>query len=113
MSSNLINHPPTNLSDLVDCYNSTLATLPNKHAPFNSKILHPKPANHWFTPALNKLKLTKRHLERVWSKSHSSEALKLLLTASNHHHTVIIKAKRVYNSTLIASGLILVSSGTM
>ena len=69
MSSNLITHPPTNLSDLVDCYNSTLATLLNKHAPLKSKILHPKPANHWFTPALNKFKLTKRHLERVWSKS--------------------------------------------
>ena len=63
MSSNLITQPPTNLSDLVDCYNSTLATLLNKHAPLKSKILHPKPANHWFTSALNKLKLTKRHLE--------------------------------------------------
>ena len=105
MSSNLITHPPTNLSDLVDCYNSTLATLLNKHAPLKSKILHPKPANHWFTPALNKLKLAKRHLERVWSKSHSIEDLKLLRTASNHYHAAIIKAKRVYNSTLIASSL--------
>ena len=65
MSSNLITYPPTTLSDLVDCYNSTLATLLTKHAPLNSKILHPKPAIHWFTPALNKLKFTKRHLEQV------------------------------------------------
>ena len=93
MSSNLITHPPTNLSDLVDCYNSTLATLLNKHAPLKSKILHPKPANHWFT------------LERVWSKSHSVEDLELLRTASNHYHAAIIKAKRVYNSTLIAYSL--------
>ena len=105
MSSNLMTHPPTNLYDLVDCYNATLATLLNKHAPLKSKILHTKPANHWFTPALNKLKLTKRHLERVWSKSHSIEDLKLLRTASNHYHAAIIKAKRVYNSTLIASSL--------
>jgi Endonuclease-reverse transcriptase len=81
MSSNLITHPPTNLSDLVDCYNSALATLLNKHALLKSKIMRPKPANHWFTAALNKLKLTKRHLERVWSKSHSNEDLKLLRTA--------------------------------
>ena len=77
----------------------------SKHAPLKSKILHPKPANHWFTPALNKLKLTKRHLERVWSKSHSIEDLKLLRTASNHYHAALIKGKRVYNSTLIASSL--------
>jgi hypothetical protein len=73
MSSILITDPPTNLSDLVDCYLSTLATLLNKHVPLKSKILRPKPANHWFTPALIKLKLAKRHLERVWSKSLSNE----------------------------------------
>ena len=105
MSSKLITHPPTILSDLVDCYNSTLSALLNKHAPLKSKIFHPKPANHWFTPALNKLKRAKRHLERAWSKSHSTEDLKLLRTASNHYHAAIIKAKRVYNSTLIASSL--------
>jgi hypothetical protein len=66
--------------------------------------MHPKPANHWFTPALNKLKLVKRHLERVWSKSHSNEDLKLLRTATNYH-AAIVKAKRVCNSTLIASSL--------
>ena len=65
--------------------------------------MRPKPANYWFTPALNKLKLAKRLLERVWSKSHSIEDLKLLRTASNHCHAGIIKAKRVNNSTLIAS----------
>jgi hypothetical protein len=49
-----------------------------------------------------KLKLAKRHLERVWSKSNFNEDLKLLSIASNHYHIAIIKAKRVYNYTLIA-----------
>jgi hypothetical protein len=75
MSSSLITHPPTSLSYLADCYNCTLVTLQNKHAPVKSKILHPKPTNNWFTPALNKLKLTKLQLERVWSKSYSIENL--------------------------------------
>lgn len=103
ISSRLITHQPTNLTELVDCYNSTLATLLNKHAPLKCKSLRLKPANQWFTPALNKLKLAKRHLERVWSRSHSAEDLRALRSASNHYHSAIIKAKRDYNCSLISS----------
>ena len=103
ISSRLITHPPTNLTDLVDCFNSTLCALLNKHAPLKCKSLRLKPANQWFTPALNKLKLAKRHLERVWSRTHSAQDLGAFRTASNHFHSAIIKAKRDYNSTLISS----------
>ena len=34
-----------------------ISSLLNKQAPLKSKILCSKPANHWFTPALKKLKL--------------------------------------------------------
>jgi exonuclease III len=43
LSSTLITHPPSNLSDLVDCYNSTLSSLLNKHAPVITKTLRLKP----------------------------------------------------------------------
>jgi hypothetical protein len=33
LSSNLITYPPSTLSNLVDCYNSTLSFLLNRHAP--------------------------------------------------------------------------------
>ena len=102
-SSRLITHPPANLSDLVDCYNSTLVALLNKHAPLKCKSLCLKPPNKWFTSALNKIKLAKRHLERVWSRSHSAEDLKTLRSTTNLYHSAIIKAKRDYNSTLISS----------
>jgi len=103
ISSSLIIHPPSDLSGFVDCYNSTLAALLNKHAPLKSTTLRTKPANKWFTPALNKLKQAKRHLERVWSRSHSTEDLKSFHSATNHYHAAIIKAKRNYNSSLISS----------
>jgi len=103
ISSSLITHPPSDLSGFVDCYNSTLAALLNKHAPLKSTTLRTKPANKWFTPALNKLKQAKRHLERVWSRSHSTEDLKSFHSATNHYHAAIIKAKRNYNSSLISS----------
>ena len=93
ISSRLIAHPPSNISDLVDCYNSTLTNLLDKHAPLVSKIIRSKPSQPWFTPALNKLESAKRRLERAWSKSHSSDDLKLLRSATNHYHAAVIKDK--------------------
>ena len=103
ISSSLITHPPSDLSGLVDCYNSTLAALLNKHAPLKSTTSRTKPSNKWFTPALNKLKKAKRLLERVWSQSHSAEDLKFFRSATNRYHAAIIKAKRKFNSSLISS----------
>ena len=97
ISSRLITHPPSKISDLIECYNSTSTYLLDKHAPLISKIIRSKPSQPWFTPALNKLKSAERRLERVWSKSHSSDDLKLLRSAANHYHAAVIKAKRNFN----------------
>jgi hypothetical protein len=105
LSSTLITRPPSNLSDLVDCYNSTLSSLLNKHAPVITKTLRFKPSNPWFTPVLHKLKLARRRLERIWSHTHSSDDLLSLHSATNKYHAAIIKAKRDYNSKLISSNL--------
>ena len=70
ISSSLITrHPPSDLSGLVDCYNSTSAALLNKHAPLKSTTSRTKPS-------------TKRLLERVWSQSHSAEDLKFFRSAT-------------------------------
>jgi len=95
----LIIHPPSTLSYLVDCYNTTISQRLNKHAPLKSKIVHTKPRNCWYTQALNKLKFAKHLLER----RHSSEDRKNLRSATNHYQTAIIKAKRIYKSSLISS----------
>ena len=103
LASPLINNPPSTLTDLVNSYNSTLSSLLDKHAPLQSKVIHLKPDNPWFTSALNKLKLTCRHLQRSWSKSHSAEDLKLLRTATNKYHAAIVNAKRTYYSNLVST----------
>jgi hypothetical protein len=105
LSSTLITHPPSALSDLVDCYNSTLSSLLNKHAPVITKTLRLKPSNPWFTPVLRKLKRARRQLERTWSRTHSSNDLRSLRSATNRYHAAIIKAKRDYNAKLISSNL--------
>jgi len=93
---NIATHPHSTLSDFVDCYNSTLSQLLNKHAPLKSEIIRTKPRNHWFIQALNILELTKRHLERIWSRTHSSEDLKNLHSSTDHYHAAIVNAKRTY-----------------
>jgi hypothetical protein len=105
LSSTLITHPPSALSDLVDCYNSTLSSLLNKHAPVITKTLRLKPSNPWFTPVLRKLKRARRQLERIWSRTRSSDDLRSLRSATNRYHAAIIKAKRDYNAKLISSNL--------
>jgi hypothetical protein len=80
-----------------------LSSILNKRAPVKTKILRPKPANPWFTPALKKLKRARRRLEHIWSRSHSAYDLVRLRSTTNHCHAAIIKAKRNYNSTLISS----------
>ena len=103
LSSRLITHPPTDLSDLVESYNTTLSALLDKHAPLKTKSIRAKPQNLWFTPALSKLKSARRHLERIWFTTRSSQDLKLFRTATNSYHSAIIRAKKVFNSSLISS----------
>jgi exonuclease III len=103
LNSRLITHPPTNLSDLVDSYNTTLSSLLDKHAPLKTKTIHAKPRNPWFTPALSKLKSARRHLEKIWLRTRSSHDIKTLRTATNSYHSAIIHAKKVFNSSLISS----------
>ena len=113
-NSKLITHPPTNLSRLVDSYNSTLSSLLDKHAPLKTKTIRAKPPNPWFTPALSKLKSARRHLEKIWLRIRSSRDLKLFRSATNTYHSAIIQAKK--SSTLHSSLhplLTLASSGTL
>jgi len=83
--------------------NQPSSQLLNKRSPLKSKIILTKTRNPWYTLSLKTLKLAKRHLERIWSRTHSFEDLKNLRSATNHYHAAIMKAKRTYNSSLISS----------
>ena len=102
-SSKLLTNPSSSLSELVSCYNNTLSSLLNKHAPLKSKIVSQKPSNPWFTPALHDLKSSCRRLHRIWSSTHSATDLSNLRSATNHYHASILKTKRSYYNSLITS----------
>jgi hypothetical protein len=103
--SSLITDPPDSLDDLVACYNSTLRTILDKHAPLQTKLIRPIKSSPWFTPAVQVLKSAYRRLERNWKSCKTPHTLQLLRTASNAYHRSILAAKRLYHSNLIASNL--------
>jgi len=69
----------------------------------STKSIPAKPPNPWFTPTLSKLKSA--YLERIWFTTCSSHDLKLFRTATNSYHSVFIRAKKVFNSSLISLSL--------
>ena len=101
LNSNLITSPPDSLDKLVECYNSTLLSLLNKHAPLKSKLIRSSHSNPWYTPALRAAKAACRKLERKWKSSKNSFNLSLLRSATNAYHKSLLAAKRLYYSTLV------------
>jgi len=101
--SDLVLSPPSELTELVDCYNKTLTAILDKHAPVITKTIRSPKSNPWFTPALNVLKKTRRKLERHWRSFPSLPNLSALRTATNHYYHAILAAKKRYHSNLVSS----------
>jgi len=102
-SSDLIINPPSNLNDLVSCYNSTLSSILDKHAPVINKQVTTKHNNPWMTPSLIKFKSYRRHIESLWKQSHSELYHSLLKSATNRYHYLINQAKKRFHANLIIS----------
>jgi hypothetical protein len=91
------------LIDLVNCYNSTLSSLLDKHAPLITKVLKSPKSNPWFTPTLKALKKTRRRLEHHWKSLPSLSNLTALRKANTTYHNAIVRAKKLYHSQLISA----------
>jgi hypothetical protein len=102
-NSKLIISPPSELNDLVVCFNTTLTSILDKHAPIITKVTQRSKSNPWFTPALKALKKVRRKFEKQWKSLPSLANLATLRKASNSYRAAIVKAKKLYHSNLIAS----------
>ena len=104
-SSELILSPPTLLEDLVNCYNTTLTCILDKHAPLITKVIHSPKLNSWFTPALKLLKKARRKLEHKWKSLPNLANITAFRKANNAYQNAIITAKKQYHSHLIAENI--------
>lgn len=67
--SSLIIDPPHELDELVQCYNTTLTNLMDKHAPLQEKVIRLQPQAPWFNESIQKAKQDRRRAERKYKKS--------------------------------------------
>jgi hypothetical protein len=104
-NSVLVTDPPSTLSELITCYNSTLIAILDRHAPVRSKLITSSKSNPWFTTELRVLKCDRRRCERQWRSNPSSCTLAILRKATNLYNKALLAAKKFYYSQLVLSNL--------
>lgn len=102
--SDLILHPPPDLGNLVECYNTTLRNLLDQHAPLITKT-RCHPPNPWYTPALRSFKILCRKAERAWLKSKNNIDWNHYRKILSDYHTKITTEKQEYNSNKISHSM--------
>ncbi|CAB4034392.1 RNA-directed DNA polymerase from transposon X-element, partial [Paramuricea clavata] len=55
--------------DLVDCYNHTLSSSLDRHAPVNRKTVVKRPTVRWFNKEVELAKRARRRAERKWRRT--------------------------------------------
>ena len=57
------------LNDLVSCYNETLTSTLDRHAPLITKSVTKRPVVHWVSQKIKSAKQERRHAERKWRRT--------------------------------------------
>ncbi|XP_068728057.1 uncharacterized protein [Montipora capricornis] len=83
-NSQLHQDPPDDLNMLLDCYNTTLKSLLDEHAPVCSRHVITRPRRPWFNDNIIQAQRDKRKAERRWRRTGRSSDL------------VVFKVKRNY-----------------
>ena len=73
--SSLVVMPTDDVIAAFECYNSTLLTLLNKHAPLRLKRVNTRPSARWYDNECRVIKRKTRTLERTYRRLRSTESL--------------------------------------
>ena len=95
--SSLILNPPTNLADLIECYNSTLAHLLNWYASLIVTRNSHKPSYPWCTLLSGLLNLCAIKAERTLKRTHSLAALAIFKLSQSKYLATVRHAKQHYH----------------
>ena len=69
LSSNLVSNPPTDVDELANAYNTTLANLLDMHAPEVERTVPNRTTSEWFNEDVQRSKQLRRQAERRKRKS--------------------------------------------
>ena len=92
--SDLFTNTPLGLNELIACYNQTLTSILDKHAPLMKKTITVRPRVPWFNATIKDAKKLRRKLERKWRKSGSTTDRQLFSNARNLTSGLMDKARR-------------------
>ena len=100
-ASELRNTTRSNVDEMADCYNKTLRSTLDKHAPIKSKFLITRQTVPWFNDKLKKLKAKRRKLERRMIKSGLQCDKDAYRKVRNDYCTSLNKTRRTYYTNMI------------
>ena len=96
----LCRDPPVELMDLVSSYNTTCASILNKHAPELTKTIIERPRVPWFNEEIRLAKRDRRTKERIWRTSKLDSDRASFVKARNNVSHLIGKARTAYYKDL-------------
>ena len=100
--SNLCQDPPVELKDLVSSYNTTCASILNKHAPELTKTIIERPRVPWFNEQIRSAKRDRSTKERIWRTSKLDSNRASFLKARNNVSHLIEKARTAHYEDFVS-----------
>ena len=91
-----------NVSELALCYENTLTSLLEKHAPLQRKVVVVRPKLPWYTNSLRELKVKRRRLERKMLFTGLHEDKLAYRNTRDEYTKLLSQNKRSYYSEQIA-----------
>ena len=95
--------PPDDLDKLVDCYNTTLSSLLNKHAPIQSRKIRNRSRLPWFDDENIKARCDRWKDEKRWRRTGLASDLLAFKSKRNNYYVIYImnNVRRTYYSQFI------------
>ena len=100
-ASKVCQDTPGELDELVDCYNRTLTSVLDKHAPFQRKIIPQRRRIPWYNDQILAAKRMRRKAEKKWRLSNSVHDLTAYKSARNFATNLMKKARFDFYQNLI------------
>ena len=87
---------PVTLNDLVSCYNSTLASALDWHAPIITKTIPARPLVPWFNDEIKETRRLKRRAEKRWRRSGLEADFLAYKAIKNKTNNLMNEARKVF-----------------
>lgn len=100
-TSDLLLKTPEQLEDLVSCYNTTLSSILDKHAPLITKKRTIRAKAPWFNNDIKRAKCERRKAERKWRSSRSDNDYVDFKVKKNHVIFLMNKARSEFYTAFI------------